>query len=42
MKNLKDILYQAEQSIEAKKSANTTDNLAKIFHRPAGEANTYV
>ena len=41
-KNLKDILDQEKQSIEANKSEYPTVTLVMTFHKPTGEANTYV
>ena len=41
-KNLKDILNQEMQSIDANKSEHPTDTLVTTFQNPAGEANTYV
>ena len=42
MKNPKDILYQSKQSINTNKYEHATATLATIFHKPMGEANTYV
>ena len=37
MKNLKEILYQEKQSIDANNSEHQTATLAAIFHKPAGK-----
>ena len=42
MENLKDILDQAKQSIEAKKSKHPTRKLSTTFNKTVGEANLYV
>ena len=40
-KNLKDILYQAKQSIDVNKSEPPTSTLSTTFHNPKGEANPH-
>ena len=42
MKNLKDILDQEKQYIEAKKDEHPTGTLTITFHKPTGEANLYI
>ena len=42
MKNLKDILDQAKQSIDENKSEHPTVTLATTFHKPEGGENLYV
>ena len=39
--NLKDILDQVKQAIDANSSEQPTGTLAMNFHKPAGEANPY-
>ena len=42
MKNLKDILYQENKSMDSNRFEHPTLTLATTFHKPAGEANQYV
>ena len=42
MEDLKYILDQEKQSIDANNSEHPTSTLATIFHKPAGEENPYV
>ena len=41
-KNLKDILDQENQSIEANKFEHPYGTLATTFHKPVGEGNLYI
>ena len=42
MKNLKEILDQANQSIDLNNQLKLTKNPTKIFHKPLGKENSYV
>ena len=41
IKNLKEILFEEKQSIDANKSEHPTGTLYTTLHKPAGEANPY-